>query len=176
MLRQASISVVLDLTALRGPELTAYLRDLPSVIESERAAWGLPHWIVLDEAHSALGPGGAVEGLVRPTDRGYCLVTFRPDELAHDITAEVDVRIATGGPAEPTKDRVATLIERGCAPRTFTIGARRTRHIRHWHKYTSAPLRPEQWFRFRRLDGSTVAAAVNVAEFVHYLRVVDAPV
>jgi len=87
LLGQRSLSVVLDLSGLKPPEKIDYLRTLPAVVEAQRAAWGLPHWIVVDEAHATLGEGGVAAGVFRPADRGYCLVTYHPEQLCADALA-----------------------------------------------------------------------------------------
>jgi hydroxymethylpyrimidine pyrophosphatase-like HAD family hydrolase/energy-coupling factor transporter ATP-binding protein EcfA2 len=176
LLRQASVSVVLDLSAVHGEQLATYLTHLPTVIEGERAAWGLPHWVVLDEAHATLGRGGAVAEMIRPSDLGYCLVTYHPDELSREVSSVIDVRIVTMGSAARSGRGAATIVEGGGAPRHFETGDRRTVHVRHWHKYTSEPLPREHRFVFRNPDGSVVATAANIAEFVQYLRTLDSPV
>ena len=79
-------------------QATAYLRDLAAIIDAERSAWGLPHWVLIDEAHTPLGLGGAMEGLLRPGDEGYCLVTYRPEELPEAVLHDMDVVITTPAP------------------------------------------------------------------------------
>ena len=94
MLRQRSLSVVLDVSAVPPGERLEYLQTLPPLIEAERAAWGLPHWIVGDEAHTTLSNGGIASDVFRPSDRGYCLVTFHPEQLCAEALAAIDVTIA----------------------------------------------------------------------------------
>ena len=178
MLRQRSLSVILDLSGLDETEKLAYLRTLPAVIETERAAWGLPHWIVVDEAHVTLSEGGIASDIFRPADRGYCLVTYRPEQLCAVATAAIDVTItalATEGPRHlaPEPRARATLREAGTPERGFTVATRRTPHVRHRHKYTAATLPEQCWFRFRDGAGAVVAIARNLAEFDRILSEVD---
>jgi hypothetical protein len=170
--------VVLDLSSLAPRERLDYLRALHQLIEAERSARGLPHWIVIDEAHVTLAEGGIAADVFRPTDRGYGLMTFHPEYLSADALAAIDVTISLDTPAVMERDglapvaRTATLREAGSLERSFTVSVRRTPHIRHRHKYAVAPL-PHRWFRFRRPDGQVVAAASNLEEFSRLLRDID---
>lgn len=175
LLRHRSLSVVIDLSRMADSSVSEYVRGLAGVIDSDRAAWGIPHWIVFDEAHASLGLGGFMAGLLRPTDRGFCLVTFRPQELRPDAAAEIDYTITATG-VESHSSRTA-LIRRDDGPdEPFVVNSRRTPHSRHWHKYVSRPLPPHQWFHFRDSAGNVVASADNMATFLQYLRTVDAEV
>lgn len=115
----------------------------------------------------------------RPIDRGYCLVTYRPDRLCAEALAAIDVTITVTAPALPGGDRRtpnATLRERGAPERPFIIGARRTPHVRHQRKYARAPLPRDRWFDFRGPDGAIIATAPDVATFSRLLQSADASV
>ena len=179
ILRQQALSVVLDVSALDPAQHHQYLGSLPAVIEAERAAWGLPHWIVVDEAHVTLAEHGTAADVFRPIDRGYCLVTYRPDQLCAEALAAVDVTITATAAAFPGEDvhtPNATLRESDARERPFTVGARRTPHVRHRHKYALMPLARERWFDFRRPDGTITATAPDIATFNQQLQRVDANV
>jgi hypothetical protein len=91
---------------------------------------------------------------------GHCLVTWKPEEFSADLPATIDVAVVLGGanPMEsaiavaaatagvedgrvasalPRGDGTALLITRDSATplRPFTLGIRRTAHLRHDHKY-----------------------------------------
>ncbi len=172
LLRQRSISVVLDLSLMNQDEATDYLRHLAGIIDAERSAWGLPHWVVIDEAHTPLGLGGAMEGLLRPGDEGYCLVTYRPEDLPEAVLRDMDVVITTR--AGGRTDRRTALVRRaGGSERSFTVAGRRTPHVRHWHKYLGAPLPREHWFRFVDERGTIIATAENVETFLRTIELLD---
>ncbi|TCN31183.1 hypothetical protein EV644_12958 [Kribbella orskensis] len=152
IVRQHALSVVVDLSGVSEPAKFDYLRTLAAVIDEVRATSGLPHWIVVDEAQVALAEGGTTADVFRPQDRGYCLVTYRPDQLTPSVLAAVDFTLAVTG-----ADRVvagqyeqepatATLREAGGLERPFVVAARRTPHRRHWHKYVTEPLPSHRWF------------------------------
>ncbi|MFN8193395.1 MAG: HAD hydrolase family protein [Nocardioidaceae bacterium] len=169
LLRQRSISVVLDLSPLPAGAAGDYLAQLGAVLEAERAGWGLPHWVVLDEAHGAVSTGGALEGLLSLGDYGYCVVTFRPGDLAEGVLGSMDVVITATGRA-PDLSGTALLHGPGGVDRPFTLSPRHTPHVRHWHKYVTAPLAREHWFEFVDTDGQPVGSAENMASFLHQLR------
>src|SRR5690606_39376516 len=58
---------------------------------------GLPHWIFLDEAHVPLHLGTALADRFDPDDKGYCLVTYRPDELCGAAQSSFDFLLALAG-------------------------------------------------------------------------------
>ncbi len=172
LLRQRSISVVLDLSQVSEDEAADYLHHLSSLIDAERAAWGLPHWVVVDEAHASLGLGGAMERMLRPGDRGYCLVTYRPEELPPSLVSDMDVILTTTG-RERGSGRPALLRAADGVDRPFAVSPRTTPHVRHWHKYLGAPLPVGHWFRFVDEGGRVVADAQNVEAFLHNLQTLE---
>jgi hypothetical protein len=181
LLGQRSLSVVLDLSALQTEEKLAYLATLPAVVEEQRAAWALPHWIVVDEAHATLGEGGVAADVFRPTDRGYCLVTYRPEQLCAEALAAIDVTIRLTAPAVPAPrgtitSATATLREAGAPERAFVVAPRRTPHVRHRRKYAVVPLPAHRRFHFRQPDGTVIATADDLAEFGRLLGSVEASV
>jgi hydroxymethylpyrimidine pyrophosphatase-like HAD family hydrolase len=174
VLRQQSVSVVLDVSALDAARQFDYLRSLPTMIEVERAAWGLPHWIVVDEAHTTLGEHGIAADVFRPADLGYCLVTYHPERLCAHALAAIDITITVTAPRVPgagaTAAPNATIRERGAPERSFTVGARRTPHVRHRRKYAVTPLPRHRWFEFRDPHGAILAHAQDLAAFDRLLR------
>lgn len=176
LLRQRSTAVVLDLAGLEPDDLAATVRMLGPIIEAERAAWGMPHWVVLDEAHTSLGVGGMMEGLLRPGDRGFLLVTFRPEDLRDDVAAHIDLSITAKGRSESGGERLALLEQLDGHDRAFTMAARATPHVRHWHKYTTMPLPTHHWFSFTDGEGRLVASAENIAAFCQYVRSLESDI
>ncbi|HLI56773.1 MAG TPA: HAD hydrolase family protein, partial [Actinomycetota bacterium] len=183
-------SVVVDLSALDREAQARYLATLPAEIEAERAAHGLPQWVMLDEAHGALARGAPPAELLDPAGKGYCAVTWRPDALAGNVLASFDAVIAMASP-HPTRALVdvtaavadlpraaaaellqqgrgqAVLAERWSPGRakTFTTGQRVTPHLRHEHKYNLIGVQPERRFYFRDgADRLTGAVAGNLVE------------
>lgn len=180
VLRQQSLSVILDVSALAPAVRLEYLRTLPPIIEAERAAWGLPHWIVVDEAHETLTEAGIAADVFRPADRGYCLVTFHPELLCADALAAIDITITVDPPSvgqTPSGEgHTATLRRAGSTERPFVVGTRRTDHVRHRRKYATVALPRSRWFTFRDAAGQPVATAADLAQFSQRLQTLDSGV
>jgi hypothetical protein len=177
VLRRQPRSVVLDVSAAEPGQRLEYLSSLPAVVEAERAAHGIPHWIVVDEAHITLAEHGIAADVFRPADLGYCLVTYRPDELGSEALAAIDVTITVTSAALPgveTPTPNATLREHGAPERPFIIGTRRVPHVRHHRKYAATPLPHHRWFEFRGPDGAVTATAPDIATFNRLLQSLDA--
>lgn len=181
MLRQRFTSVVLDLSCLPPAERRDYLDGLAQQVARQRGDVGLPHWVVLDEAHAG-EPEGLVSGYVDPSShfRGQILVTFRPFDLAPEVLATLDVVVALGGDDGPMDDSVVEIVCRvsgldeanvrhlagsigprqgllAVAPRigrttAVTFAARTTPQVRHAHKYGAVQVAPDK--RYPRGGGA----------------------
>ncbi|HWD07794.1 MAG TPA: HAD hydrolase family protein [Actinomycetota bacterium] len=189
-IRHSYGSVVVDLSGLDRNEQASYLAELPAEIEAERACCALPQWVLLDEAHAALGRGAPAAELLDPAGKGYCAVTWRPDELAGNVLASFDAVIGLAGPhpsrglvdvtaavADLPRAVAAQLLtgSRGSAvladrhspehARVFKIRQRVTPHLRHEHKYCLIGVEPARRFYFRDgTDQLTGAVAGNLIE------------
>lgn len=189
-------SVVVDLSGVAAHDRDDYLRVGLAAVEEERARTGLPHWVIIDEAHDPLGREGTARAFVEPAARGYCLVTHQPADLCPEVLLGVDVLIALPGgqDAEPTVRLVATAaavprdvarrVVREAGPghavlvsrdrpgscRVFAIAKRDTNHLRHWHKYSQGRLPWERRFYFRNdRNAATGRTAGSVEELEHEL-------
>ena len=188
LLRKGLGGVVVDLSLRPEGEQASYCRTLLGELARLRVAVGLPHWIVLDEAH--LVP--EVVELLRSVEGsplgGLCLVTYHAERLRHDTLRATDYVIvcpgeengelvrfleAGGFPAGPVlgspgapgaAGRAAWLLDREGA-RPFTVDRRLSSHVRHWHKYLQSELPMHRRFHFRRGSELTGAAAANLAAF-----------
>lgn len=106
-------SVVLDLCEVEEHDRHPYLERLAAAVDESRAAHGLPHWIVDDEAHSTknlLGPDSlAVAGSAYTGPWGSCLVTYRPDLIDASALDRLDAVIYVGVGQSPSSDIVDLL-------------------------------------------------------------------
>lgn len=196
LLRHRFGSVVLDLSLLAPREQDAYISSLPEIIEQERGHTGLPHWVIVDEAHRLVVADLKDPRLLQRGNRGYCLVSYRPEDLAGISAENLDFVMLTSGLEghqlsgfaeaigrtaphltellEGAGVGEAILIEPAEAPerdRRFTVGSRRTSHVRHWHKYARVSLHPHLHFHFRTASGeATGNVASSLHEFHHILR------
>lgn len=176
LLRPHRASVVLDLARAAPETRFDYLRRLPPAIAAERMRYGVPHWVIHDEAHEqAL----AEPGPTLAAGPGSCLVTWRPELLGTGSIAGFDVCITVGssgtnGVGSKALDLSATLYAEG-GSQTFSVARRSTSHVRHRRKYAAVPLPPARRFYFRDQDPSDPsAAAATLEEFHHHLGSADA--
>ncbi|MEZ5080082.1 MAG: HAD hydrolase family protein [Thermoleophilia bacterium] len=190
LLHHRYASVIVDLSSLRAEESHRYQEQLLARIEVHRRATGLPHWVFLDEADQTVGRVAARLPGFEPARKGYCFITWRPEDLAMQAVAALDavVAICSDDPEDDVIDLAAAVGEvphdelgaalaahparavltRREAPgraRLFTPGERATPHLRHVHKYDRRPLDREHSFHFRRSPAeATGARAGNLSE------------
>jgi hypothetical protein len=86
-------SVVVDLSSAPPDRKLALLRHGFGVIHGLRVSRGVPHWVVLDEAHYALHGQGVPDDVASIADKGFCLVTYRPSWMRAAVLDAMDVLI-----------------------------------------------------------------------------------
>jgi hypothetical protein len=141
------------------------------VLATERRRTGLPHKILVDEAHQFLA-GPHTTALIDPQLGSYIWVTYRVSQLDRAVCAADAVRIVT---RESEASEVATLAQLCGAPIDgsvlrnlpqdeavllpgtdeaagqmvrFRVGPRLTPHVRHRQKYFDVPVAEAQAFVF----------------------------
>jgi hydroxymethylpyrimidine pyrophosphatase-like HAD family hydrolase len=202
LLRTRLHSLVVDLSLMPTQERQPYLVRALAALRHQRAETGLPHWIFIDEAHAALPGGSAACDAFDPESGGFCLVTFRPQEVCDRAQESFDFLLAVAGEKGLDEEALAALTglaslgadavaelrgmqlelgeaalaRVGASPelRVFDLGPRWVRHVRHWHKYARAKLPVHLRFYMRGPQGATGAAAANLAE-LHRELVLCAP-
>jgi len=92
-IRYFDLSVVVDLSSIQLHEKIQYLKVLLPMLASVRRNTGLPHRIVVDEAHYFLREPNIKE-LLDLELGAYTLVTYRPSDLHADIRTAIDVVVA----------------------------------------------------------------------------------
>jgi hypothetical protein len=175
-LRHPDVSVVVDLSKMPHDEKVEYLQTLLPLLNTLRRTTGLPHKILLDEAHYYLnGPDSA--RLIDPELAGYVLVTYRISALDAQIRLTSDAVVMVTRETDPEEAR--TLV-RMCRPqpcaavtpavfrdlgtseaallpgaeesrgqvRRFQMAPRLTSHVRHRAKYLDMPVLDSQAFVF----------------------------
>ena len=193
-LRYPDRSVVIDLSRLPQDEKIAYIRSALPAINQMRRRTGLPHRILLDEAHYFLN-GADGERLLDLDRNGYTVVTFCASRLPPQLLAATEVMLVT---CESNDDEIAALYTscQACQTRMdaaawrrllchvavgqavalpiteeaagdlrlFNIGRRLTSHVRHREKYVDVPVTEQKAFVFSR--PGHVARARTLREFV----------
>jgi hydroxymethylpyrimidine pyrophosphatase-like HAD family hydrolase len=158
ILIRANASVVVDMALHDECARNAYARQLVAAGQVARERTGLPHCVIVDEAHAVFGPAGEF-GPLADSAAGLCLITYRPELLSHLAHDRLDYRIVV----HSTTD--ATLESRGeSGARRFRPGERWCPHGRHARKYV-ALLPVHRHFEFRSDGVPTGRVAGSLREF-----------
>jgi hydroxymethylpyrimidine pyrophosphatase-like HAD family hydrolase len=151
-------SVVADMALHDECARVDYARQLVAACLTSREETGLPHCVIVDEAHTVFGPAGVL-GPLAISAGGVCLVTYRPDLLADLAHARLDYRVTVVSATE------AMIETPGTEPRRFRIAERQSRHRRHARKYSSSLLPVHRRFHFRSNGTPTGRTASSLREF-----------
>jgi hypothetical protein len=110
-LRNPGISVIVDLSRMPHHLRSGYIRSVLLLLNTLRRTTGLPHKILVDEAHYSLAAGNAP--LIDLELAGYILVTYRISALDETIRETSDAVVMVT--EKPIPDEVETL-NRLCRP------------------------------------------------------------
>jgi hypothetical protein len=175
-LRHPDVSVIVDLSKISHHEKRDYMSTLLPLLVTLRRRTGLPHKILLDEAHYFLA-GKDASGAIDPELAGYILVTYRISALDPSIWAAHDVVVMVTRETDPAETEALRAL---CSPqsaaaatpgvfrdlgvneaallpgaeeahgqvRRFRLAPRLTAHVRHQTKYLDMPVTEEQAFVF----------------------------
>jgi hypothetical protein len=192
VLRYPDASVVIDLSRTLHVEKREYLHELLPVLASLRRETGLPHKIVLDEAHYYL-PEPEGRRLIDAELAGYILVTYRvsgidpqvrsaADEVVI-VTRETDLQeqealraICAAAGSDVSRDMFSDLRsgEASLLPgveeshggaKRFQLAPRLTPHVRHRQKYLDMPVSEAHAFVFMQ-DGQPGTRARSLKDLV----------
>jgi hydroxymethylpyrimidine pyrophosphatase-like HAD family hydrolase len=197
LLRHPVTSLVLNLSAMSRSEKVSYATKVLATISAVSNAAGMPHWLIIDEAHHILPDGSSAVEWLRPGRDGLCLVTLSINDLARDVWPLVTVvaatdlgvlraglealrRSGTSRPPDvgdsPLEQGQAVLAPVGsaapCALR-FRPTRRRIEHRRHIRKYAEGELPPDRSFYFRGPKAELNLRAVNLLRFCELAEGVD---
>ena len=177
VMRHPDLSLVVDMSAAPRGEKPLLVRQLLEFFNRLRRATGLPHRVVVDEAHYFLNPLDAPELFDRELG-GYLLVTYRISDLSPDILKASEAAIVTRvddrrqalalqalAPGVGTTEEWLALLaelaideavllpgpsESGESLKRFRVAPRLAAHVRHRQKYADVPVSLEQEFAFTR--------------------------
>jgi hydroxymethylpyrimidine pyrophosphatase-like HAD family hydrolase len=202
LLQRHPLSIVLSLAHLSQPDRAGYAQATLAALEEPRRLTGIPHWIVVDEAHEMLREGSPACGCDATGVGSMLLVTYRPSLMARSVHAAVRAHLierttveeeryfVTGllqarGPrglqaADALRELqppcTGLLLESDTGPlwRVFTPGERDVDHRHHGRQYDDGAHVPEQRaFRFVAPGGAVVATVRTVRDFVSAVQTVS---
>lgn len=198
-LRHADVSLVIDLSHVSHAEKLAYIHNTLPALATLRRHTGLPHRIVLDEAHYFLSEPGAVD-LLDLDLNGYTLVSYRASRLPPAVLSASQAIIVTRE-SDPNEARALHALCQTCAGRRreaewehlfshlttgeavllpvteeaegdlkhIRLAPRLTPHVRHLAKYIDVPVLEAHAFVFWR-NGTPRERARTLRDFVDALR------
>jgi hydroxymethylpyrimidine pyrophosphatase-like HAD family hydrolase len=197
-LRYPDRSVVIDLSRVVHDQKIDYIRSVLPALNVMRRRTGLPHRIVVDEAHYFLHDAAARHLLDFETN-GYTVVTYCASRLPPELLAATEVMLVTceSNPAEiealcrrcascqqvqGAGERWSALAhlslgqavalpiteEAGGELKVFNIGQRLTPHVRHRQKYVDVPVTESRAFQFAG-NGSAPHRVRTLRQFVDAL-------
>lgn len=197
VLRHPYMSAVVDLSHVAYREKVEYLNTLLPMLASLRRTTGLPHRIVVDEAHYFLHESNVRE-LIDLDLGAYTLVTYRLSDLHCDLrkaiegiivkrttdlrevrtllamagkeNAESEWRAAFAGLTMDEAVLLPGIEEAGGRLRRFQLSPRSTIHVRHKAKYVDLQLIEGQGFVFTDNGTQVGAPARTLNEFVLSLK------
>ena len=195
-LRHGDVSVVLDLSRVALDAKREYVHRAFQLVTELRRETGLPHRVVMDEAHYFLGDSAAA-ALIDHELAGHTLVTYRVGGLHADVIGAAECVIVTRE-TEPAEVELLYARFRGSGgvthwqqvlagleldeavllpvdeeaqgvPRRFRIAPRLTHHVRHRHKYLDMPVGADVAFRFVLRGGQTGPVAHSLQGLIDAL-------
>lgn len=190
-LRYPDRSVIIDLSRVAQDEKIGYIQSVLPALNQMRRRTGLPHRILLDEAHYFLQDAGA-QHLLDLDSNGYIVVTYRASRLPEELLAATEVALVAceSDPAEIDAlykrcvgcqavdagrakwSRLSQLApgqavalpvteEAGGELKMFTLGSRLTPHVRHREKYVDVPVIEGRAFHFTVLGAGRHARTLR---------------
>ncbi len=200
LLRRPGSGLVLNLSGLSMPEKVMYATHALAAVAAVRGPSGLPHWLIIDEAHHIVpADGSSAVGLLPRAGESLALITLSADQLARDVRQVVAVLASTdreafrealatlgrdrdrrpsspdvgGGPLERGEALLGTLDGHAPGAARFRVTRRGVQHQRHLRKYAEGELPPDRSFYFRGPEGALNLRAANLKRFCELAEGVD---
>jgi hydroxymethylpyrimidine pyrophosphatase-like HAD family hydrolase len=187
-MRHPDVSMIVDLSHLAHEVKRDYVWTLLPLLAALRRQGGVPHRIVLDEAHYFV-EGRDGRPLVDLEAGGYTLATYRPQQLPASVLAAKRVGLLTRTAdavslralnADGLADRAGRLSlgeamllpscdESPEQPVTFSLAPRLTEHGRHRQKYLDVPVADRYAFVFTRHNRPIGNSVHTLTEFSSFL-------
>jgi hydroxymethylpyrimidine pyrophosphatase-like HAD family hydrolase len=199
LLTSEPLSIILSLSSLAASEQLNYVSQLLASLEEGRAATGIPHWILIDEAHYFFPTSSPCLKYLDSKTGNFCIVTYRPSLLATDVYNTIGAHIITSTKVEEERYFVTKVLQaRGrqeLAPhealesvnwlsagllmtepagrswQVFSPAERITRHAHHARKYVDTRLSEDRAFRF--VNAGNTVTVHNIGEFYRAIQTVS---
>jgi hydroxymethylpyrimidine pyrophosphatase-like HAD family hydrolase len=193
-LQHFDLSVVVDLSRVQLQEKIEYLKAVLPMLASLRHSTGLPHRIVVDEAHYFLHDPD-IRRLLDLELGAYTLVTYRPSDLHPDVLAAIDAVVAkrltnvhemetllamakdtnlrpqaTAIGSELSTNEAVVASKKGQELRRIRLMPRLTTHVRHREKYFDFDVVSAQEFVFTENGKPIGSHARSLREFAALLQ------
>jgi hydroxymethylpyrimidine pyrophosphatase-like HAD family hydrolase len=198
VLRHPDMSVVIDLSHAPYLEKINYMKSLLPMLAVIRRNTGLPHRIVVDEAHYFLHDPNVNE-LLDLTLGAYTLVTYRLTDLHPNLRNKIECIIVKRTTAPHELQALSEMLQvKDCCPGImtdltslrveeavllpgmreasgkclkFTLFPRLTSHVRHKAKYLDVQLLAEQGFWFTEKGETIDGPARSLKDFLKLLEI-----
>jgi hydroxymethylpyrimidine pyrophosphatase-like HAD family hydrolase len=190
------LSIILTLSSLAPGEQLSYVEQLLAALQDGRDAMGIPHWVVIDEAHYFFQAQSPCLKYLCSQTGNFCLVTYRPSLIADEAYGSIAAHILTSTKVEEERYFVTKILQAHSQlhiaahsalealelPRrgllltdsaqtgwqVFTPVERLTRHAHHSRKYADTRLPDEKAFHFR--NASEAVTTHNMIEFYQAIK------
>jgi hydroxymethylpyrimidine pyrophosphatase-like HAD family hydrolase len=192
------LSVILDLALLPQHAKLRYVDEALGALEAARRVTGIPHWIIVDEAHYFFHEDAPCCRHFESRTGNYVFVTYRPSLVAPPVFASAGAFVVTRTEIEDERYFINSLLQArgpkdlvpsdalaslglpaagllveedgGSRWQVFQPAERASPHTRHHRKYADGRLPDDKAFRFLHADGAGPALAHNMAEFRDAIR------
>jgi hypothetical protein len=196
VLRHPDMSVVIDLSHAPYQEKINYMKSLLPMLAAIRRSTGLPHRIVIDEAHYFLHEPNVSE-LLDLNLGAYTLVTYRLADLHPSLRNAIECIIVKRTTDLHENKTLMNMIRARCGSTTampdlaslgvdeavllpgmretgaqclkFKLFPRLTSHVRHKAKYLDVQLLVEQGFWFTDNSETVAGPARSLKDFLNLL-------
>jgi hydroxymethylpyrimidine pyrophosphatase-like HAD family hydrolase len=201
VMRHPDMSVVIDMSHAAYQEKMNYMKSLLPMLAAIRRNTGLPHRIVIDEAHYFLHDPN-VDELLDLKLGAYTLITYRLTDLDARLRNAIECIIVKRTTAPHEHQTLTEILQvRNCFPAVmadltslrieeavllpgmretggkclkFNLFPRLTSHVRHKAKYLDVQLLAEQGFWFTDGEARRSGPARTLKEFLGLLEQVPA--
>lgn len=190
LLADPARSAVVNLMGASLPERPAAFSQLLEGLHELRERAGLPHWVVVDEAHHLVPAAGEVAPVPRRHLDGTILITVNPDAVARSVLEQVSIVVSVGEhraetlasyctavgetPPETAPDGAGDALiwhrRAGVPPENFHVPPVHNQQPRHRRKYAEGELPPDRSFYFR---GPKHALDLRAHNLMIFLQIAD---